>query len=235
MNMNRVVTNGIELAYTDTGKGKPIIVLHGNSGTHKEMDLFTTTLSKTHRIISFDLRGHGLSDKGTQKYSINLLAKDIISACENLEINHCDMVGYSDGGNIVLTINTMKPDFIDHSVLVSPNYKVSGMKMSWIVNLNLLYILSSIGGLVKKTYGGYNSKMRLMVRDYKISPPELNTIISKTLILEAEKDMIKHKHLVNLNRLIEKSKLRIIRETSHFTIIKSVLAVDVILEFLLSD
>lgn len=232
--MNRVMTNGIELAYTDIGEGKVIVILHGNSGTHEEMNLFYTELAETHRVISFDLRGHGLSDKGTQKYSINLLAEDIISACENLGIKQCDMIGYSDGGNIALTINILKPGFINRSVLVAPNYLVTGMQMSVVVILNIQYMLSSIGELFRKTYGGYNSKMRLMVRDYKVTALELNTITSQTLILEAEKDVIKHKHLVNLNRLIPSSLLNIIKETTHFTIIKSDETVAKTKEFLLN-
>ncbi len=233
--MDKVNGNGIELAYKTVGSGKPIVLLHGNSGTHKDMELFEKELSKTHQVVTFDLRGHGLSDKGEKKYTIKLLALDILSACETLGITHCDMIGYSDGGNVLLTINTLQPNFVIKSVAVSPNYSVFGMKTMWIIILNIIYIFSSFWKIFKTSYGGLNSKMRLMVRDYKLSPSELESITSSTLIIEAEKDMIKHKHLVNLSSLIPSSELSMVKGTTHFTITKSEETIAIIKKFILYD
>lgn len=233
--MNRIEVNNIQLAYKDSGNGTPVVLLHGNSGTHKEMTLFEGELSKTHRVISFDLRGHGLSEVGKHKYSIQLLAKDILAACENLGITTCDAIGYSDGGNIVLTINVLKPGFVSRSVLVSPNYAVTGMKTTWVIWLNIVYGISLIGKVFKRKYGGLNSKTRLMVRKYRLAEKDLQRIKSETLILEAEKDMIKHSHLMKLKNLIPKSTSSIIEGTSHFTIINNSRTIDVVNDFLSNE
>src|SRR5687768_10012503 len=74
---------GIKIYYEDTGKGMPLLLLHGFKRTASDWKPFTPTLSKYNRIISVDLPGHGRSDymdttdvylhKSASEYIIGLL------------------------------------------------------------------------------------------------------------------------------------------------------------------
>src|SRR5215211_8057360 len=56
---------GVRLRYTDHGAGDPVVLVHGFSN---RLELWTTAglaqeLTRDHRVITFDLRGHGRSAK----------------------------------------------------------------------------------------------------------------------------------------------------------------------------
>lgn len=231
--MKEIICNGVKLFYKERGSGEPLLLLHGNGASHEEMSVIEEAFCISHRVISFDMRGHGQSEKGHDSYSIPLLANDILTACEQLGIRECKAVGFSDGGNVLLSMNKLRKDLIQKSVLLSPNYKVSGMRLHWVIGLELLYFSLSIKHLFVKEFGGLHSKTRLMLRDYKMTNSDLENIQSKTLILEAEKDMIRHKHLLKLDKMIQKSRHEIIKDTTHFTIVNSLDTIKSIKRFFL--
>ena len=53
---------GLRIYYEDTGKGTPLILLHGFTGTSSMWKPFIPTFAKFYRVISIDLPGHGRSD-----------------------------------------------------------------------------------------------------------------------------------------------------------------------------
>src|SRR5215204_1924906 len=52
----------LKVYYEDTGRGMPLLLLHGFGRTGSDWDLFKPELSKFHRLITIDLPGHGRSD-----------------------------------------------------------------------------------------------------------------------------------------------------------------------------
>ena len=104
----------VRLHYTDEGSGRPIVLLHGfavNSDLNWRLPGVTQALTPHFRVISLDLRGHGLSGKPreTERYG-QLMADDVIALLDHLKLKRVHLVGYSLGGIITLKLATTHPD-----------------------------------------------------------------------------------------------------------------------------
>lgn len=91
-------SNGVTIRYIEVGSGTPVIAMHGltqNSDTFLESIL---ELAEDHRLILFDLRGHGLSDKphSVSGYGREM-ADDVIRLMDHLKIPKAHILGYSIG------------------------------------------------------------------------------------------------------------------------------------------
>ncbi len=62
--------NGLTLAYTDEGKGTPVVFVHGFPLNRNMWAPQVQALSRQHRVITVDLRGHGESDAPLWRYTM---------------------------------------------------------------------------------------------------------------------------------------------------------------------
>jgi pimeloyl-ACP methyl ester carboxylesterase len=98
--------------YSDQGKGKPILLIHGYLETQEVWDSFARRLSVKYRVISVDLPGHGGSDLMTEIHtmeSISDILKDLIAY---LGIEKVFITGHSLGGYIALAFADLFPEML---------------------------------------------------------------------------------------------------------------------------
>lgn len=98
--------DGVTIAYTDQGKGTPIILIHGfinTSASFNNTVLKDTLLAQGYRVIAPDLRGNGNSDKPLTEasYSKDAEVKDLECLLDHLALKDVIALGYSRG-SIVL-------------------------------------------------------------------------------------------------------------------------------------
>ena len=105
----------------DAGSGIPIILLHGNgeSGTYfcAQMEYF----SAQYRVISFDTRGHGNTERGEKPMNFQQFAEDLSECMDQLGIASAHIVGFSDGGNTAITYALKYSDRVKSLVLNGAN------------------------------------------------------------------------------------------------------------------
>lgn len=91
------------LFYQDLGSGKPVVLVHGWPLDHKMWDYQQTALVNAgYRVISYDRKGFGLSDKPATGYDYDALADDLASIFNQLELSDAVLVGFSmAGGELV--------------------------------------------------------------------------------------------------------------------------------------
>src|ERR1700743_2967273 len=94
--------NGARLYVESIGQGSPVLFLHGgfmffDNPFSKQIDFF----SATHRVIGMDQRGHGHSPDGPWQLSYQMMADDTAAVLQELKVGRLDVIGQSDGGNIV--------------------------------------------------------------------------------------------------------------------------------------
>lgn len=97
------VSNGIRLQYMESGvpAGEPVILVHGfavNATLQWSLPGITRTLNDRYRVIQFDNRGHGRSErpKEADQYGMEMV-HDIARLMEHLQIEKAHIVGYSMG------------------------------------------------------------------------------------------------------------------------------------------
>lgn len=87
-----------ELAGSENG---PVLVFSNSLGTNLGMwDPQMAELSRTHRILRYDMRGHGRSSVTPGPYTIPQLAGDVIGLLDRLGIEKADFCGLSMSGMI---------------------------------------------------------------------------------------------------------------------------------------
>ncbi len=111
--------NGIKLFYEEEGKGiPPLLFVHGISCTHEDWKYQADYFSSRFRVITTDLRGHGLSDPDPQHTDIKSFASDILSLLGTLGYEQAVLIGHSMGCRVVLQAYTEAPEKVAGIVLV---------------------------------------------------------------------------------------------------------------------
>lgn len=99
-----------KVTFSDTGKGRVVVLLHGFLGSHKIWEKTITNLSKTYRVIAIDLPGHGDTACFGYAHSMDLMAKSVKKVLDNLKIKKCVVIGHSMGGYAALAFADLFPD-----------------------------------------------------------------------------------------------------------------------------
>jgi pimeloyl-ACP methyl ester carboxylesterase len=117
-----VVVNGINLHYKSQGFGRPVVLLHGNSGSHLDFPKeLIERLSVEFRVIVFDRPGHGLSERPEDLIlTVEQQAEILQSALRQLGVEKPLLVGHSWGGSLVLAFALKHPQQFSGAVLLAP-------------------------------------------------------------------------------------------------------------------
>ena len=100
--MPHVTTNdGVRLHYVESGSGAPLVMIPGWSQTAAQFEAQIEGLSASRRVIAFDMRGHGESDKPENGYKIQRLAMDLRNAIEALGLERVSLLGHSMGCSVI--------------------------------------------------------------------------------------------------------------------------------------
>ena len=119
--MAKTITRKIETSHCTiatemtTGNGLDVVLIHGNSSCRAVFERqLHSGLGETHRLICFDLPGHGQSGDARQKertYPLPGLADAALEVLEALDIRNPVLVGWSLGGHIAIEMVSRQHDF----------------------------------------------------------------------------------------------------------------------------
>jgi len=105
MSSLNVTTAGtpINLEVADSGgSGRPVVLIHGWPMTHESWSLQVSALTNAgYRVITYDRRGFGQSDKPADGYDYDTLSDDLAGMLESLDLSDVTLVGFSMGGGEV--------------------------------------------------------------------------------------------------------------------------------------
>lgn len=116
--MPTIQTGDIETYYEDRGKGPPIILVHAAVLDHHSWSRQVTELEKGHRLLAYDMRGHGQTRDSTRgRYSVSVLADDLGRFIAALGLRRPVVCGWSMGGMVALTYASRNPSSLAGLVL----------------------------------------------------------------------------------------------------------------------
>ncbi len=104
--------NGIDLAWSDEGRGAPLVFLHAFPLNRTMWEPQVAGLAHRHRVITIDLRGHGESDAPLWRYTLDGFAGDIKGLLDHLGMARATFVGLSMGGYILFALYRMYPALV---------------------------------------------------------------------------------------------------------------------------
>jgi pimeloyl-ACP methyl ester carboxylesterase len=94
--------DGKRIWYDVTGKGEPLALIGGSSLVHRQWDFLVPLLQDHFKIILYDQRGAGLSDRSPEGISVDQWADDLRAVLDQTEIRKAHIFGTSNGSFIVI-------------------------------------------------------------------------------------------------------------------------------------
>lgn len=108
--MHQAEFKKIKIHYTDTGKGRVIVLLHGFLGSYEIWSEFIKKLSKKFRVIAIDLPGHGKTPSIGYYHSMELLAQSVKAVLDKVGVRRYVLAGHSMGGYVSLAFAELYPE-----------------------------------------------------------------------------------------------------------------------------
>ena len=185
--------NGISMYYELQGDGYPLVLVGGLGTDITDYRRIVARLSQRHRMLTFDNRGVGRTDKPDIPYTIELMAEDTAGLLGALGIARADVIGVSMGGRIALALALQHPDMVRSLVLASTSARVvPGTRRTLQFRFfKFVKRLESGGRLFGRNSQPYYAFIRQLVASggYDCSA-RLGEIRVPTLILHGKKDRL---------------------------------------------
>ncbi|TXT62498.1 MAG: Soluble epoxide hydrolase [Promethearchaeota archaeon] len=124
--------NGIKLHTVITGKGDPVILLHGFPDFWFGWKKIMVKLKDEFQLIAPDLKGFNLSDKPTnvKEYGLELLVEDVKTLALQLGLQKFSLAGHDWGGVIAWAFAEKYPTLLDKLIILNaPHYKIFQKKI----------------------------------------------------------------------------------------------------------
>lgn len=112
-----VQVNDGRLFCSVSGKGEPLIFLHGNFNTHDIWSDQAEFFSAKYRVIRYDLRGYGRSSTPASRFSN---VDDLNMVMNSMNVPRAVLIGSSSGGGIAMDFALKHPERVKALVLSAP-------------------------------------------------------------------------------------------------------------------
>ena len=117
--MEKVSVNGVSLAVNEwPGKGPAVFCIHGLTANHTCWQSMADTLAPDYRLMAYDLRGRGESEKPLKGYSLEIHAQDLGALLDHFGLKSAIIMGHSLGAHIGLFFAAQFPKRVRRLILV---------------------------------------------------------------------------------------------------------------------
>jgi pimeloyl-ACP methyl ester carboxylesterase/DNA-binding winged helix-turn-helix (wHTH) protein len=116
-------TDGVRLAYASVGSGPPLVKA-SNWLTHLDFEWgspiwrhWYAELSRHHRLVRYDERGNGMSQRDVPDVSFDTWVRDLETVVDAAELDRFSLLGISRGGSIAIAYAVKHPERVSSLVL----------------------------------------------------------------------------------------------------------------------
>ena len=214
-----VQVNGVELFYAAEGCGKPVILLHGNGGSHHSLETTTRQLAQAgYLVYAIDSRGQG-ANKKLDEYHYKDMAEDVYQFIQQKGLVKPAVFGYSDGGIIALQLEVLYPGTFGAITTGGANIFIPGaLEQAFIDELMANENPSPL--------------QKMLMYEPTMTPEDMQTIQAPSLIMSGENDIILADHTRLIGENIPNGEVVIVEGEDHGSYIKRNYKVgDYILDF----
>lgn len=194
--------NGIYLSYSQSGMGKPLILLHGNGEDHTIFDELTQKLKQHFCIYAIDSRNHGDSSK-TDDYSYETMAADVARFIKKKNLGKPSILGFSDGAIIALMLALQYNGIFAKMALLGINLKPDDFKPEILEEMRHEYAATK------------DPLVKLMLEQPDIELSRLKNITTPTLLVAAEDDIFKDELFTDIADTMPNATLAIMEGHDH--------------------
>lgn len=226
-------TSQVWIYYRESGRGTPILMLHGNAETHLIFDYYEKKLSMKYRVILMDSRAHGRSrikpEYAESEFTTTDMARDAAALLDILHIPSCILFGFSDGANIALEFASLFPDRTRAVIAISGNVSPDGLIFPVrAFCVGKYYCLRAAAEFFKHRNGNdfvrkhifpplfhHQQLASLLCNSPMISHKQLEKIQAPVLLIAGTRDLVKVSHSRLMARLIPHAQLVLVKGATH--------------------
>ena len=197
-----VEVNGVSLFYAAEGCGKPVILLHGNGGSHNDLETTQRELAQAGYIVyALDSRGQGANQR-LDEYHYKDMATDVYEFIKLKGLDKPAVFGFSDGGIIALQLEVMYPGTLGAIVTGGANIFVEG-------------------ALIPEFAEGFLAQpsteplVIMLQTEPDMSVEDMTGITCPALIMSGEKDLIRAEHTRLIGENIPDGRVKILPGEDH--------------------
>jgi pimeloyl-ACP methyl ester carboxylesterase len=112
--------NGVLFHTQILGEGEPVVLIHGLFASNLAEWYFTAApvIARTRRVLLYDLRGHGRSERTAGGYDLQSMVADLHALLESFDEHPVAVCGYSYGGLIALRFALEQPQRVKQLALI---------------------------------------------------------------------------------------------------------------------
>jgi 3-oxoadipate enol-lactonase len=129
-----IEANGASLRFELSGQGNETLVLiHELGGTLESWDFVVPALQERFRVLRYDQRGCGLSEKTRGKLTLNTVLADLVGLLDGLVIvTPCHVIGTALGAGIAIAFAARHPERVVRLVVCNPATGVKGNRRAYL-------------------------------------------------------------------------------------------------------
>ena len=201
--------NGVSLFYAAEGSGKPVILLHGNGGSHNDLETTQRELAQAgYMVYALDSRGQGANAR-LEEYHYKDMAEDVYCFAKALKLTKPAVFGWSDGGIVALQTEILHPNTFSLIVASGANVTTDGI-IDFDAFAAQFQQYDSLGNLIEP-----EPLVKMMLTEPNISAKELHTIQCPTLIVAGQLDLVALEHTQYIASCIPNSTTLILEGETH--------------------
>lgn len=181
--------NGIAIYYDLLGEGEPLLLIGGLGADSTFVQPLAERLAERFRVLAFDNRGAGRTDKPDEPYTIELMADDTVVLMDALAVERVHVVGISMGASIAMAVALDHPERVEDLVLVSASARKT-MTLRVSLPFRLLRLLGRITPFLRGRYPQpeYAFRRQLVASRTYDCTSRLQEIDTPTLIMHGRND-----------------------------------------------
>lgn len=210
---HRASIHGHKIYYATRGDGSTLVLLHGggDSGEHsfaRQLDVF----SQRHRIVAPDQVGQGRTPDVAGPLTYTGMMEDTAALLQHLELNHVDVVGFSDGGILALMLAVRHPELVRRLVISGVNVAPEGL------NAEDLDELRATQSAHPRTIDEKLAHLWLTSpTEAELDLAMLAKIHKPVLVISGDRDAITLEHTLKIFHALPEAELCILPGTDHAT------------------
>ena len=195
--------NGVSIRYETAGEEKPVILLHGNGGSHEDLYTEIRALSEAgYKVYAPDSRGQG-ANPPLEEYHYSDMADDVYELIRLWGLEKPALYGWSDGGIVGLMLEIRHPGTLGALAASGANVNPEGIRPELLEGIRLGSALS------------LDPLTEMIVTEPDITEEELSSIRIPVLITAGSDDMILEDHTRMIAGAIPDCELMILEGEDH--------------------